>query len=74
MADSFIRRRAPCATARTARAAATAAIALTSALNVGSIVNTMTNGRNEMPAFGAVMSQDELRDVAAYLLEDLLRE
>jgi len=34
----------------------------------------VTNGRNEMPAFGAVMSQEELRDVAAYLLEDLLRQ
>ncbi len=49
-------------------------IALTSALTVGSIVSTVTNGRNEMPAFGAVMSQEELRDVAAYLLEDLLRQ
>jgi len=34
----------------------------------------MTDGRNEMPAFGVVMSQDDLRDVATYLLEDLLRE
>jgi alcohol dehydrogenase (cytochrome c) len=48
-------------------------IALTNALTVGAIVNTMTNGRNEMPAFGAVMSQQDMRDVAAYLLEDLLR-
>jgi alcohol dehydrogenase (cytochrome c) len=51
-----------------------AGIALTNALTVGSIVSTVTNGRNEMPAFGAVMSQEDLRDVAAYLLEDLLRQ
>jgi hypothetical protein len=34
--------------------------------------------RDERPqrdaAFGSVMSQEELRDVAAYLLEDLLRQ
>jgi hypothetical protein len=41
---------------------------------LGSIVSTVTNGRNEMPAFGAVMSQDDLRDVAAYLPEDLVRD
>jgi alcohol dehydrogenase (cytochrome c) len=51
-----------------------AGIALTNALTLGSIVSTVTNGRNEMPAFGAVMSQQELHDVAAYLLEDLLRQ
>jgi mono/diheme cytochrome c family protein len=30
----------------------------------------MTNGRNERPASGAVLSQDQLRDVAAYVLQD----
>ncbi len=49
-------------------------IVLTNALTIGSIASTVTNGRNEMPAYGAVMSQEDLRDVATYLLEDLLRE
>jgi alcohol dehydrogenase (cytochrome c) len=47
-------------------------IALTNSLTVGAIVNAVTNGSNEMPAYGAVMSQDDLQDLAAYLLEDLL--
>jgi mono/diheme cytochrome c family protein len=49
-------------------------IALTNSLTVGAIVNAVTNGRNEMPAYGAVMSQDDLQDLAAYLLEDLLAQ
>jgi mono/diheme cytochrome c family protein len=47
-------------------------IALTNALTVGAIVNVVTNGRNDMPAYGTVMSRDELQDLAAYLLQHLL--
>jgi alcohol dehydrogenase (cytochrome c) len=47
-------------------------IELTNALTVGAIVNVVTNGRNDMPAYGAVMSQDDLQDLAAYMVEDLL--
>ena len=33
---------------------------------------SITNGRNEMPAYGAVMSQDDLQDLASDLLQDHL--
>jgi mono/diheme cytochrome c family protein len=49
-------------------------IALTSALNVGAIVNVVKNGRNEMPPYGALMSQQNLQNLASYLLDDLLGE
>jgi mono/diheme cytochrome c family protein len=49
-------------------------IALTNALTIGSIITVVTNGRNDMPAFGAAMSQADLQDLAAYLLGDLLAE
>lgn len=48
--------------------------ALTRALTLGWIVSTVTNGRNAMPAYGAVMSQADLQDLAAYVVEELLAE
>jgi mono/diheme cytochrome c family protein len=47
-------------------------IALTNALTLGAVVSVVTNGRNDMPAYGAVMSQDDLQDLASFLLEELL--
>jgi glucose dehydrogenase/mono/diheme cytochrome c family protein len=44
---------------------------LTDALTVEAIVNTVANGRNDMPAFGAVYSPEALQDVAGYILEEL---
>src|SRR5690606_35760134 len=38
-------------------------------LTLGRIVQVVTEGRNDMPAFGAAISDDEIRDVAAYVLE-----
>jgi mono/diheme cytochrome c family protein len=49
-------------------------IALTNALTVGAVMTVVTNGRNDMPPYGAVMSQEDLQDLARYLLEDLLIE
>jgi alcohol dehydrogenase (cytochrome c) len=48
--------------------------ALAADLSFGAIVSTVTNGRNDMPAFGAAMSQDDLQDLAAYMVEDLLAD
>jgi alcohol dehydrogenase (cytochrome c) len=47
---------------------------LTRALSIGEIMNTVGNGRNEMPAFGRVYRPEELHDVAAFILEELLAE
>ncbi len=46
--------------------------ALTPALDMGAAISTLTTGRGDMPAFGGLMSQDEIQDVAAYLINDLI--
>jgi mono/diheme cytochrome c family protein len=46
--------------------------ALTSDLTLGAIISTVINGRSEMPAFGAAMSQNDAQDLASYLVEELL--
>lgn len=46
---------------------------LTSALTLEQIMNTVANGRNEMPAFGRVYQPAELHDVAVYIVEQLTR-
>src|SRR5690606_5452422 len=48
--------------------------ALTDELTLGAIVSTVTNGRNDMPAYGAVMSPEDVQDIATYVLEELIRE
>ena len=45
---------------------------LTNALTLESIVGTLANGLNDMPAFGGVYSPAELQDVATYILENLV--
>jgi quinohemoprotein ethanol dehydrogenase len=45
--------------------------ALTKALTQEMIVNTVANGRNQMPAFGAVLTAEDLQDVAAYIRQKL---
>jgi mono/diheme cytochrome c family protein len=42
------------------------------ALRLDPIVDTVANGRNDMPAFGAVYSAEELQDVATYILDELV--
>jgi len=46
--------------------------ALTSALNVDLIMNTVANGRNDMLAFGRVYAPEALHDLATYIVEDLV--
>lgn len=48
--------------------------ALTRELTLGAVVSTVTNGRNDMPAYGAVMSPEDVQDIASYVLEELIRE
>ncbi|HLF09801.1 MAG TPA: PQQ-binding-like beta-propeller repeat protein, partial [Gammaproteobacteria bacterium] len=45
---------------------------LTTALTLQDIMNTVGNGRNDMPAFGRVYRPEELHDVATFILEELL--
>jgi quinohemoprotein ethanol dehydrogenase len=45
---------------------------LTAALGISEIMNTVANGRNDMPAFGAAYSAEDLQDVAAYIREELV--
>jgi alcohol dehydrogenase (cytochrome c) len=47
---------------------------LTTRLTLADIMTTVGNGRNEMPAFGRTYKLEELHDVAAFILEDLLGE
>jgi quinohemoprotein ethanol dehydrogenase len=42
---------------------------LTNALTEDSIKSVVTRGRNDMPAFGAAFSQDQLQDVTAFILK-----
>jgi len=44
------------------------------ALVMETILTTATNGRNAMPAFGPVLSPEDLHDVASYILEELKPE
>lgn len=46
--------------------------AFTQDLGLAAIVNVVTNGRNTMPPFGAAMSQDDIQDVAAYIVNELV--
>jgi len=43
-------------------------------LTVSDIMTTANYGRNTMPAFGFAYSPEQLHDVAAYVLEELLGE
>jgi quinohemoprotein ethanol dehydrogenase len=43
-------------------------------LTILDIMNTVTNGRNEMPAFSGAYRPEELHDVATYIRDELLRE
>ncbi|MBN1238833.1 MAG: cytochrome c, partial [Gammaproteobacteria bacterium] len=45
---------------------------LTDTLTLETIVDTVANGRNDMPAFGTVYTPEELQDVAAYILDELV--
>lgn len=36
--------------------------------SAGSIVTQVTNGKNAMPAFGGRLSDDDIKDVAAYVM------
>jgi mono/diheme cytochrome c family protein len=44
-------------------------VRLTGVLTRDVIVTTATRGRGDMPAFGPSMSQDQLQDVAAYIVQ-----
>jgi alcohol dehydrogenase (cytochrome c) len=46
---------------------------LTDKLELGDIVSRLTYGRNQMPAFGAIFDKTQIRDVAHYVKEELLR-
>jgi mono/diheme cytochrome c family protein len=46
---------------------------LTDMLTVDTIMAVLYSGRNTMPEFGSVYSEHELRDVATYVLEKLLK-
>uniref|UniRef100_A0A7R9ZN88 Cytochrome c-553 n=1 Tax=Craspedostauros australis TaxID=1486917 RepID=A0A7R9ZN88_9STRA len=41
---------------------------LTGGRNAGSIITQVTNGKNAMPAFGGRLDDDDIADVAAYVL------
>jgi quinohemoprotein ethanol dehydrogenase len=47
---------------------------LTDQLTLGDIVNRLTYGRNQMPAFGAILEKEQIRDVAHYVKDELLKE
>jgi mono/diheme cytochrome c family protein len=36
-------------------------------------MTTVSNGRNEMPAFGRAMKPEDLHDVATYIVEQLVK-
>jgi mono/diheme cytochrome c family protein len=46
---------------------------LTNTLTIADIMNTVSNGRNEMPAFGRAYKPEELHDVAAFILEEVVK-
>ncbi|MBN1240302.1 MAG: c-type cytochrome, partial [Gammaproteobacteria bacterium] len=39
------------------------------ALTLGAVVQVVSEGRNDMPAFGGALTPDQIRDVSAYVLE-----
>ena len=41
-------------------------------LGLAAVINTVTNGRNTMPPFGGALSQDDIQDVATYLVKELI--
>jgi alcohol dehydrogenase (cytochrome c) len=47
---------------------------LTPALTMETILTTATHGRNQMPAFDQILTPEDLHDVAAYILEEVVRE
>jgi mono/diheme cytochrome c family protein len=47
---------------------------LTAALTMETILTTATHGRNQMPAFGPILTPEDLHDVAAYILEEVVTE
>ena len=40
---------------------------------VGTVIQTVSEGRNDMPAFGAALTPEQIRDVATYVIEQLGR-
>jgi mono/diheme cytochrome c family protein len=44
---------------------------LANATSLGAFVQTVSEGRNAMPAFGAALSAEQIRDVSAYVTERL---
>ena len=46
---------------------------LTAATDAGAVGVTVRNGRNDMPAFGGLLSETEIGDVTAYVVEELAR-
>ena len=47
---------------------------LAESASVGAVVQVVSEGRGDMPAFGAALSPDQIRDVSAYVIERLGRE
>jgi mono/diheme cytochrome c family protein len=45
---------------------------LTGKLTLEDIMNTVSNGRNEMPAFGRVYKPEDLHDVATFILQEVV--
>lgn len=41
--------------------------------NFGTVLRTITNGKNDMPAFGAALTAEQIRDVGAFILDELFR-
>jgi mono/diheme cytochrome c family protein len=42
-------------------------------LDADSVAVTIRNGRNRMPAFGQLLTAEEIGDVTAYLVSEVLR-
>ena len=47
---------------------------LTSSLSVDIIVNVLRNGQNSMPEFGSIYTDREMRNVATFILDVLIKQ
>jgi mono/diheme cytochrome c family protein len=46
----------------------------TTQLSLAELMTTIGNGRDQMPAFGRTYEAEDLHDVAAYILEELIEQ
>jgi alcohol dehydrogenase (cytochrome c) len=47
---------------------------LANATSIGAFVQIVSEGRNTMPAFGATLSAEQVRDVSTYVIEQLIQD